>query len=171
MRLSRSLLLASIVALGMATFSASADDKARYVMKEDISQVGTLIRSNAVTASFPLNFSYEQLSEAQKQGVRSKYQSLGPDDEPPYPLKGVQPFLAAIHQANMRMQERGKISLTVRVDSNGVAQDVAIYQAPTPEMGKFAASVALQQQFKPGSCKGTPCSMEFLYEVTLNIKL
>lgn len=170
MRLSRSLLLVSIGAFGMVAFTASADDKARYVLKEDNSAVGTLIRSNAVTASIPLNFSYEQLSDAQKQIVRSRYQSLGPDDEPPYPLKGVQPFLAAIHKANTRMVEEGKISLTVRVDSNGVAQDVAIYQAPTPEMGQFAAAVALQQPFKPGSCKGTPCSMEFLYEVTLHIK-
>lgn len=171
MRLSRSLLLASIVALGMSTFSASADDKARYAIKEETSATGTSIVSKVVKGSIPLNFSYEQLSEENKRSVRALYETMGPGDEPPYPLKGLQPFLAAVRQANLRLGERGKLSLTVKVDSHGVAQDVAVYQTPSPEMGRFAATAALQQAFKPALCKGIPCSMDFLYEVMLEIKL
>lgn len=148
-----------------------ADEKAKYVLREDTSQTGSSITRRIITGTTPLNFSYEQLSEEDKLRLRSDYEAMAPDDEPPYPLRGLAPFLKAVHEANRHLGERGKISLTVTVDSEGVPRNVAVYETTSPEMGRFAANVALQQKFKPALCKGKPCTMDFLYEVTMEVKL
>jgi len=66
------------------------------------------------------------------------------------------------------LEARGELSLTVTVGPDGKAKQVADFSSiSNPEMAKFAASILLMTKFKPAVCGGTPCSMQFPFNVKL----
>ncbi|MNN91692.1 hypothetical protein D3C81_2098370 [compost metagenome] len=90
-------------------------------------------------------------------------------DEPPYPLKGLAPFLREVYAAQRILQVRGKLVLAVQVNSKGEGKEVSIFESPDDKMANFAAAAAIKQRYKPGVCGGVPCTMDFVYTVTFNL--
>ena len=141
---------------------------ARHTISEDTAQTGTVIKRKGVQAKFPINYSYEQLSDDQKNVVRAQYDGLPEADEPPYPLKGTEPFLREVYAAQRVLNVRGMLVLAVQVNSKGEGKEVSIFESPDDKMGNFAAAAAIKQRYKPGRCGGVPCTMDFVYTVSFN---
>ncbi|MEX0141938.1 hypothetical protein MRBLMS1_002776 [Massilia sp. LMS1-1-1.1] len=149
--------------------AAWAQEAPRYTLTEDMAQTGTAIKHKGVKAAIPLNYSYAQLSEEQKLAVRDQYEGMPATDEPPYPLKGLAPFLREVYAAQRILQVRGKLVLAVQVNSKGEGKEVSIFESPDDKMANFAAAAAIKQRYKPGVCGGVPCTMDFVYTVTFNL--
>lgn len=146
-----------------------AQEAPRYALTEDMAETGTVIKRKGVKASIPLNYSYAQLSEEQKLAVREQYEGMPAADEPPYPLKGLAPFLRDVYAAQRILQVQGKLVLAVQVNSQGEGKEVAIFESPDDKMANFAAAAAIKQRYKPGVCGGVPCTMDFVYTVAFNL--
>jgi hypothetical protein len=138
-------------------------------LREASSETGRLMPRNiAWESKIPLNKTYEQLTPAQKDELRAMYVSLAPEDEPPFPLKGIKPIYNAINKAQLRIQARGELNMTVTVGPDGKATKVADFGTNNrPELTTFAADVLLMTEYKPAVCSGKPCSMEFPFNVRL----
>lgn len=156
-----------LVACGQAV--AWAQEAPRFTLTEDMAETGSIIKRKGVKADIPLNYSYAQLTEEQKLGVRDQYEGLPATDEPPYPIKGPEPFLREVYAAQRILQVRGKLVLAVQVNSKGEGKEVAIFESPDEKMANFAAAAAIKQRYKPGLCGGVPCTMDFVYTVTFNL--
>jgi hypothetical protein len=114
----------------------------------------------------PLNKRYGELSAEQQAYVKAQYESIGPNDEPPFPLDGLGPIYKAIADGQQRFLVAGSMSLAVEINGQGDATSVSVLQSPDPGLTKFVASVLMFQKYKPALCDGTPCTMQFPFRIT-----
>jgi len=130
---------------------------------------GTILKKDLKWSSkIPVDKTFEQLTAEQKAELRSLYTSLGPDDEPPFPLEGMKPIFGALKQAEHVLQARGELNMAVTVGPDGKAAKVEDYGGVNDkQMTELAQQVLLLTKYKPGLCKGTPCAMMFPFKLKL----
>lgn len=156
--------LSLFLTLGLLALpSAKAqDEKPKYSIREDVPRTGSSIRRDRTSGfDVAINLPYERLSAADRQAFHSMYESIQEGDEPPFPLAGLQSIYKMLSKANNKFEDSGDLYLVATVDSVGQVQEVKIYQSPSEEMTKFAASLLNLTKFKPAKCGGKACSMDF----------
>lgn len=163
--------LASTSAHAQTTRDLQSASKEK-TLREASSETGSILRKtddNVVWSSkIPPNKTYAQLTPEQKNYFHSMYESVAPGDEPPFPLEGMKPIIAAITKAQAKRRAHGTLSLAVTVGPDGVAKQAAEYGSVSdPEMTKFAASILLMTKYKPALCSGQPCTMQFPFNLEL----
>lgn len=114
--------------------------------------------------ALPYDRSYEQLTPEQKAVVRAEYDSVGPNDEPPYPKYGLADVADAVSRMSVRDPIEGEVILTVRVDERGDAKSVSIYKTPDARLSNLVALMVTRSKFKPGLCDGRPCAMDYVFK-------
>jgi hypothetical protein len=117
--------------------------------------------------ALPYDLRYSELSPAQKDIVRSTYESLAADDEPPYPAKGIGVLMRPLHASAGWMHMDGWVDAIVDIDAHGVPLAVTIYKSPTPLITQLVGALLMENRYKPGLCKGQPCRMPFALRVDL----
>jgi hypothetical protein len=136
------------------------------------------LRKPASIVMLPPDASWDMLTEAQKNMVRSSYPALAPGDDPPYPSKGTREATMAVIKINRTMgAAEGSLLIHVLVGTDGKAKSVTVLQKPTlgadapsvDTMVKYVASVAMLDTYKPAMCKGQPCEMVYPLEFNFEI--
>lgn len=122
-------------------------------------------------SELPLNKTYNQLNEKQQGQLRSFNLILSAKDEPPYPLAGVGDLHKYILQAAEKLGVSGSLTLRLKVNSVGKVTSAQVGDAPSSDLAKFAASVAMLTPFKPAVCSGQPCDMDFLFTSIITRKM
>jgi len=155
-------------ALSSGPLLAAEEPRQSYSIKEGEPSTGSNIKRNIVDGSVvPLNKRYAELTPEEQALVKSQYEQMGPNDEPPFPLNGLGPIYKAIAAGQDKFVVTGKMVLLVSVDSKGDATSVSVLSSPDPEMTQFAASVLMLQKYKPALCDGTPCAMQYPFRISL----
>jgi hypothetical protein len=105
--------LALVAALMVQTLSARAQELApKFTIKDTEATTGSKFKRDVVTSNnIPLNLPYEKLNDFQKGILKSPYELMGPDDEPPFPLNGLAAILTEMSEAQKILQVRGKFTL------------------------------------------------------------
>jgi hypothetical protein len=169
----RASVLASALLAAATTPAAWADDPLappQFSIMQSAPSTGTHIPRKIVQGSaIPLNRSYSQLTDEERQLIRSQYEAMWPLDEPPFPLAGLKPIHEAIAEAQRRLLVEGKLSMMAEVDAHGAVTSVGVYQSPDPRLTEAAASVLMLTKFKPAVCHGEPCNMSFPLRVTFQV--
>jgi hypothetical protein len=167
---------------------------ARVNASEDAMDVGSAVRRLLITAgttalfasspfaiadaytdrivmrgALPYDRSYEQLSPEQKAVVRAQYDSVGPNDEPPYPKYGLSDVADAVARMPRREPLEGEVILTVSVDERGNAKTVSIYKTPDAKLSNVVAATLTRSKFKPGLCERQPCAMDYVFKYYFKI--
>jgi hypothetical protein len=165
-------LVVLVLAVLLAPAGWAADERPRYSLKQDEPNTGTNIkRSVAYGSVIPLDKRYGELSSEQQGYLRSQYESLGENDEPPFPVDGMGPITKAIVAGQGKFLVRGDINVAVDVNSQGEAVSVSVLKSPDAEMTKFVATILMLEKYKPARCNGTPCAMQFPLRFTFEKKL
>jgi hypothetical protein len=170
MRIARLLMTSFLVA---STAWADAEDAtsptpetpARYGIKQSAPDLGTHIRKDVFRpGSLPLNRSYRELTLEQQQAFKSQYEAMPLDDEPPFPVNGLQavyqPIVKAIERGVLQ-ESRGPLAMDVEVDEQGKATSVQVFSSPDKTTTQLVASVLMFIPYKPAICQGKPCKMGF----------
>jgi hypothetical protein len=110
---------------------------------------------------------YADLNSSERMLWRSQYENIPDIDEPPFPEDGLISILRPIAAENVTAQEQGGILMHVEVGVDGNAQKADLYDSPTPELGKFAMTVALRAKYTPAFCNGVRCVMSIPLRIFL----
>ncbi len=146
----------------------------RYSIKEDAPHTGSHVSRERIIGSLPLDKRYSELTREQRNALKSLYEQLAEDDEPPFPVDGLGPLYKGIAEVQKHLLRSrfglgvdGPLALHVQVDSQGKAISVAAYQSPDPELTKYASTIAMLTRYKPAVCGGQPCAMAFPIRIEL----
>jgi len=119
----------------------------------------------------PFDKPYELLTKEQQGRVMSAYEHMGAGDEPPFPLGGLKTLYEPITQERLRLRvEEGLFRGELKVDAEGNAVSMTVFETPSPGATKLVAGVALLTKFKPALCSGNPCAMSFPFRVSFVIE-
>lgn len=164
---------APLLALGAPPLTQAADPVAppRYSIKQDTADTGTNIKRNVVERSaIPLNRRYDELTAEEQALVKSQYEGMPADDEPPFPASGLAPIYRSIGDVQQRLLASGPLTLFVDVDAEGVAQSVSVIVSPDDRTAKAAAAVLMRARYKPARCAGQPCAMAYPFRIQLDVR-
>jgi hypothetical protein len=148
---------------------AMAQTQQPHHLKEDDARTGSNIRRETAFSSVPFDKSYADLSDSEKRIVRSVYQRMAEDDEPPYPARGTAGIFRALQEIGrkLRLGDEGVLDMTVMVDASGRGTTVNVYKTPSPELARAMAGVLILENYKPALCHGQPCAQEFSFVVKI----
>jgi len=132
-----------------------------YTIKEPDPRTGSNTRLDILRSPIPLDRKYDEFTPEQKEVLRSKYDQLGANDEPPFPEDGMAQIGKAIAKLEAAGKFRGPLVMTVRIDADGQAQSTAVYKTPDDDFAKSVATVVMKARYKPAQCDGKPCAMDF----------
>lgn len=104
---------------------------------------------------------YEQMTPEEKDLVRSSFSSLGPNDEPPYPVGGLHAILRAAQRDLDPSTAGSVVHVVASVNASGSVESVQVRSAPNSSMGIRLAALLKKSAFKPARCQGEPCAMDF----------
>jgi len=160
-RLPRLAAIGSFVFALCALTATAQDSPPQYTLKRAPAPGSLVQRLGAKSPELPLNRRYAELTPSEKAIVRGWYEPLKPDDEPPYPVRGLRPVVEAMMKAQGRLGYEGELHLDATVDPDGRVSAVKVLRSPDPEMSRIAATVLVDTPFKPALCAGQPCQMDF----------
>ena len=142
----------------------------RYSVPGNYTQGGSRIHKLVASIPIPASASWGQLSVAEQNWVKGQYYyALAPGDEPPYPVKGVQPMVKLVAEIQGATEFRGRAFIFTTVGADGKARSASIIGKVPAELAKYLSAAALAQTYKPAMCQGAPCEMIFpMYLYMLN---
>jgi hypothetical protein len=124
----------------------------------------------ATGSAIPFDKTYAQLSPGQKALVRSQYENMSEDDQPPYPEEGLAPLYRAVAAGQRKRKAEGQLSILVDIDSSGQAVRAAVYQTPDTELANYIAFTLMKQRYKAAICGGKACAMVFPFRIKLAVR-
>jgi hypothetical protein len=141
-----------------------------YRLRDEQPEAGSRIRPDAAIWALPFDKTYAELTDAQREILRLAYIDMPPEDEPPYPLNGMKPFMRQISKAQKSLRVRGDLFAVATVDESGDVRKVDFFEAPSEQMAKAVGIVLIKTKFKPGVCGGVPCVMEYPFQMRFEVK-
>lgn len=162
-----SLLLASITLLLSATIATASINKNTYFLKgEPIT--GSLIKRIDATSNIPFNKAYDDLNQEQQGLVKKMFVNLGISDTPPYPKNGLGSVYKPLINANKKFGSNSTIKVNASITRNGLVDDVEVLNSPNSEFVAYVQKQLRNTKFKPASCNGISCEMNFPIEISFN---
>jgi hypothetical protein len=119
----------------------------------------------------PINKRYAEMAPQEQNGLKSQYEKMGPNDEPPFPVNGLANLYKTMIKGAEKFQVEGQLILFVDIDAQGKATSVSVVRSPDPEMTQFAAGILIFERYKPAVCDGTPCKMQFPFRINFTRRL
>ncbi|MBV8634551.1 MAG: energy transducer TonB [Burkholderiaceae bacterium] len=162
--------LFSALLLAAIATQSFAEDK-QFGMKEENPQVGTMLKREYVHGPLPFDKTYEELTPQQRAEFKSRYVSLGANDEPPFPKNGLKQLYMVIQKAQTKLHSDGHLEMQVMIGADGKATEVAVYHSPDPEITRVVAQLAMLTPYKPGKINGVPSAMAFPIDVDFKVGL
>jgi hypothetical protein len=154
-------LLPMLVQAAVLLTPAAAIAQMMYGMKESDPKVGTNVRAEIVRSPIPFDKKFAELTPEQMEVLRSKYNELGANDEPPFPAEGLNQIGREVARLEAAKQFHGPLVMTVKVDEKGDGTSVAVYKSPDDDFAHSVAVVLMKAKYKPAKCAGNPCTMDF----------
>ena len=152
--------------------AATAATMPRYTLREDTAPVGSNIPRAVMRDSLlPFNLGWQELSPAQRLVMKSHYETMADNDEPPFPKAGLRAIYDAMNKVARRTGDRGPVRLDLTIDSDGQVASVAVITSPSAGFTQGMAREMLEVPFKPAVCAGQPCRMAFPVRADLQRRL
>ena len=130
-------------------------------------ELGSKYKPTEAMSMIPFDKEFDQLTDRQMQLYRAGFKGLADDDTPPFPIGGTQVVYKPLIIAHSRIAKSGYLRLIVKVDEEGLAKEVAIYESPSEKMTEMALTLFFATEFKPATCAGEPCVMDYQFEFKL----
>jgi hypothetical protein len=121
----------------------------------------------------PSDLPYAKLSLEQKRAYkRGNYGPMEDEDEPPFPVDGLQQIFLAIAKAQSKVLVDQDLTLILNIDSTGTPTDVTTSGSSSEikELASHIANVVMREKFKPAVCGGKPCAMPVYFNLAFKTK-
>lgn len=162
-----SLILVSASLLLSASNTFASADKTVYFLKGD-AVTGSRLQTIEAHSNIPFNRAYDELSQKQKAQVKEKFKSLGINEVPPFPKYG----LAAIYQPLIKANKAFGLNKTIKINAtitrNGSVDKIEVLNSENAKFNDYIEHALSNAKFKPASCNGVSCEMNFPIEISFN---
>jgi hypothetical protein len=91
-------------------------------------------------------------------------------DDPPFPAAGMGRIVADLSSVITELRVEGEVTAVVQVNAKGEATGVRLVQYPSVEVAKVVAFILMKTSYRPASCGGTPCALEFPFSFNLELR-
>ena len=145
-----------------ASFAAQVYTEGAYRYHVTDFMVGSMLPKNVISGPLPFDSTYAALTTEQKAVLFSDYEHLSPGDEPPFPMYGIHHVVKPLLSFAEMYNPVGPLVASVEVDSKGQPAAVTVYQSPDPELTRLVSGALNLERYKPASCQGQPCRMQFV---------
>ena len=150
--------------------SASAKPKKYKILGKQ--ELGSKFRHVEATSPIPFNKTYDQLNDEELKANRFLYRiltehKLTDTETPPFPKKTLNAIYKPLLIAHKGIARGGILFLIAEIDETGKTKTVRVYQSPARQMTKYITALIFETEFDPATCDGTPCSMEYPFEIDL----
>jgi hypothetical protein len=132
-----------------------------YSLPETQPRTATNLKARLAIGDIPFDKRYAELTQEQKNKFKSQYQSMSDDDEPPFPIDGLDGLYKPIIEAMQSLRLQGPLDMEVEVDSTGKAKSVSVRKSPGPAVTDVAAAALMFHTYKPAVCSNKPCASVF----------
>jgi hypothetical protein len=128
---------------------------------------GRNMRPVEATSPIPFNKRFHQLDERQMAIYRSYFEGLKETETPPFPKKGIKEIYVPLIKGHKRIGGSGDLLIYAEINEKGGVEKVTVYESPTKKLADLATTVLFNTKFKPATCDGKPCAMDypFYYDV------
>ena len=163
------ILFALILALFVGVPASAQERNEQYTLKEHEAKTGSKFRSTAVRSeNIPINLPYDELTEKQKKILKAPYESMGENDEPPFPERGLASIFKEVHDAQKILFVRGNLRLHASINAEGKATSVSVIESVDSRMDVYVAGILMRAKFKPARCNGVPCAQAYLFAMAFS---
>jgi hypothetical protein len=88
-------------------------------LKQPEWSTGTNIKKEVASGDIPFDKRYSELTPEQRDQLKSQYERMGPEDEPPFPANGLGPIYKAIAAAQQKLLVEGRAPEPNVISRNG----------------------------------------------------
>lgn len=148
--------------------SASAQAAESYTLFGPPATGSNLRRVIVDNYPIPFDKGFAELTAAQQSWVKSQYTSLMPNDTPPFPKGGLAKLYQAAAYAADRIYAGGYLFMVARVNAQGKAEMVQVYNTPDQLVSHYVGLMLMLQDYTPATCNGEPCAMEFPFRLEVS---
>jgi hypothetical protein len=145
-----------------APFAAQTTNEQAYRYHLTDIIVGSMLPQDIISGTLPFDRTYASLTADQKAVLFNEYEGLAAGDEPPFPLYGIRNVVKPMISLAEIYNPVGPMVAAVDVDSRGKATSVTVFQSPDSELARVLSGALTFAQYKPASCQGQPCKMQFV---------
>jgi len=160
----RTLALCAALGVGASSAAQAAAGDARQYQVADV-LTGSVVPQAIITGPLPFDSTYAALTAEQKAVLSDEYESLPRGDEPPFPAYGIRHMVRPLISFVETYNPVGPLIAAAEIDSRGNAVAVTVYQSPDPQLSRLVTGAMTFEKFKPASCKGKPCAMQYVLRV------
>ena len=150
--------------LTIASASAASSQSSYHLRGEPPS--GSKIPSVAATAPLPFDTRYVALSASHKALIKSAYESMGSNDTPPFPRRGLKQVYQPVIDANNNIGATGDLVLIADVNQYGFVETITVKTSPAQNLTVKAEEALRNTRFDPATCNGQPCRMTFPVKIS-----
>lgn len=168
--------IALLILFASAAAMAQGDAEVkRYKLNRDTKFFGVTFgygygqRGNAET-DIPFDKPWGQLTAAEQNLFKARYEGLGDRDEPPFPMNGLRSLFGPIVQGQQKMLVTGQFQADAEIDKEGKVASVVVLHTPDEQVTKVIANILLLTKFKPALCEGQPCAMPFPVNLSFKVE-
>ena len=157
-------LMITTIILALSVSAAQAEKVYKLLGKPSL---GSKIKPVEATAPYPFDKEYKRFTPEQKAAYRAQWEGLGEDDIPPFPKRGTKSLYEPIIKGHAKISRGGMLRLVAQIGPKGEVLEVAVYESPHKDITELALSVMFHAKFRPATCAGKPCKMDFPLEFKL----
>lgn len=149
----------------LLTSVVSLNSHADYSLKGE-SVAGSRLPTTLAQSAVPFNKNYQQFNATQRSAFRKGFSSLSVNQNPPFPLRGLQAIYRPIAKLGLNMDVQGTFNATATVNQNGIVETVTVHQSPSSALSVKVTRLLQKTHFQPASCASQSCAMQFPIKVS-----
>lgn len=156
-----------LMTIGISTSDAEEQKTDRLYKLLGKPVKGSKLKPIEAKSPIPFNKRFDQLTPRQMQIYRSYFEGIKTTETPPFPKKGLIEIYKPLIQGHKRIGGEGELLVYAQVNETGGVDKVTVYLSPTKKLADLATTVMFNTKFKPATCDGIPCVMDypFYYDV------
>jgi len=129
------------------------------------SRLYTLKGEAPAGSRMPFNKRFDALTSQQQNLVKAKFDDLGKNDTPPFPVSGLQAVYKPIIKANKHYGSDRALEATATVDIAGNVRSITVHNNKNKRLVAYIERSLRGVKFEPAMCDGTACEMDFPIDI------
>jgi len=159
------LIIAVAIIFSASTTLATASPHSRLYTLKGEAPAGSRIPVTDATSTVPFNKRFDALTSQQQNLVKAKFDDLGKNDTPPFPVSGLQAVYKPIIKANKHYGSNRALEATASVDIAGNVRSITVHNNKNKRLVAYVERSLRGVKFEPAMCDGTACEMDFPIDI------